>query len=176
MRGEALLRRLRWAAIGSLLMLAGCGYMLGSAYQAEVRTVAVPTFTTSSYRRGIEYRLTEAVQSQIKMRTPFRLAHESVADTQLTGRLVNVRKRTLGETGQDDPRELQLSLAVEVTWEDLRTGRILAQQQIPVSPEVVRLVTRAEFAPEVGQSRATATQDAVDRLARRIVEMMESPW
>ena len=38
------------------------------------------------------------------------------------------------------------------------------------------VIGQAEFAPEVGHSLATATQDATTRLARRIVNMMETPW
>ena len=154
----------------------GCGYTVGSQYSAEIRTVHVPTFTSNQYRRGIELQLTEAVQKQIQQRTPFRLAKEGEADTRLRGRLVNFQKGVLGETGQDDARELQINLAVEVTWEDLRTGQVLAQQQLPIGPDIVMQSTQAEFAPEVGQSLATATQSAVDRLARNIVEMMEQPW
>ena len=32
------------------------------------------------------------------------------------------------------------------------------------------------FVPEAGQSFDTATQDAIDRLARRIVSQMEARW
>ena len=65
---------------------------------------------------------------------------------------------------------------VEVTWEDMRTGRILSQQEVPISADVVQLVSQASFAPEVGQSLATATQSATDSLANQIVQLMESPW
>lgn len=176
---RTLTARISFLRIGLLLALLaapGCGYMLGSAYQAEIRSVHVPTFTSNAFRRGIEFQLTEAVQREIKKRTPFRLAKEPQADTRLTGHIVEVKKDVLGESGFDDPRELQLRLAVEVTWEDLRSGRILSRQVIPLEPEVVHLISQAEFAPEVGQSLATGTSQAVDRMARRIVDMMEAPW
>ena len=156
--------------------IAGCGYRMGAPYRPEIRTVHVPTFTSDSFRRGIEFQLTEAVHKQIQSRTPFRLVKEPRADTRLTGHIAEIRKDVLGETTNDDPRELQLSLAIEVTWEDLQTGEVLSQQPIPLSPEVVDLVSHSSFAPEIGQSRATATQKAIDRLARQIVEMMEMPW
>lgn len=156
--------------------VSGCGYNVGSPYNAEIRSIYVPTFTSNQFRRGIELQLTEAVQKQIQQRTPFRLVKEQNADTRLRGKIVTFQKGVLGETGLDDARELQMNLAVEVTWEDLRTGQVLAQQQIPISPDVILQTTQAEFAPEVGQSLATATQQAVDRLARNIVDMMEQPW
>lgn len=163
-------------AIVTTGIVSGCGYTVGSPYSAEIRSVYVPTFSSNQFRRGVELQLTEAVQKQIQQRTPFRLAKEGAADTRLRGRIVNFQKGVLGETGQDDARELQINLAVEVTWEDLRTGQVLAQQQIPIGPDIVMQTTQAEFAPEVGQSLATATQTAVDRLARNIVDMMEQPW
>ncbi|MCA9076642.1 MAG: LptE family protein [Planctomycetaceae bacterium] len=159
------------------LMLPGCsGYMVGGAYAPDIRTVHVPTFTTDSYRRGFELQLTEAVQKQIQSRTPYRLTKGPGADTRLTGHIVEVRKDVLTETKFDDPRELQLSLAVEVRWEDLRTGQVLSSRQMPLSGEAVQLIAHSEYAPEVGHSLATATQDVTESLARQIVGMMEVPW
>lgn len=155
--------------------LAGCGYMVGGGFDPRVRSVEVPIFETKSFRRGIEVQLTEAVQKQIQLRTPFRVV-KSDADTRLSGRVVDLRKSVLGETRQDDPRELQVNLVVEVLWEDLRAGRILAEQQVPIGPELLALRSQADFAPEVGQSLATATQQSVDQLARQIVNLMETPW
>ena len=159
------------------LLATGCGYHVGAPYSQEVRSVYVPMFATDTFRRGLEFQLTEAVQKQIQTRTPFRLVSEAEADTKLTGRLVSAQKTVLGQTGQSDARELQLNLLVQVTWEDLRTGKILAQEKVELPPpEAIQQSGQAEFAPEVGQSLATATQGAVDRVARNIVDMMETPW
>lgn len=177
--GDGVSRRswLRGVFAGGIgALLPGCGYMVGQSYSPELRTVSVPIFENVTFRRGIEFQLTEAVQKEITRRTPYRLARGAEADTRLTGKIVDVRKDVLGETAQDDPRELQVTYMVRVSWEDLRNGQILAQQEVPIAPADVPLVGQAEMAPEVGQSLATATQDAVDRLARRIVDMMEVPW
>ena len=69
----------------------------------------------------------------------------------------------LGENRFDDGRELQLSLVVEVTWEDLRNGQVISQQSIPVDADAVSLYSQADFAPEVGHSMATAVQQAVQQ-------------
>jgi len=160
-----------------LTAVSGCrGYIVGSAYSTDIRTVSVSIFKSDSFRRGVEFQLTEAVQKQIQSRTPFRIAKGPDADTILTGRIIRIRKRVLGETGQDDPRQLQLQLAVEVTWEDRRSGRILSEQRIPIAPGSIQLVSQAAFAPEIGQSLATAQKQAVDSMARQIVDMMETPW
>lgn len=163
--------------LGSLTWgLPGCGYTVGGAYDPEIRSVYVPMFTSEMFRRDIHIELTEAVQKEIRGRTPFRLTTEERADTRLTGRLVDVRKDLLGETAYDDPRQLQLSIGVEVLWEDLRGGRVLARNTLPIDAQTHQLLTQANFAPEVGQSQATAKHEALTRLARRIVDKMETPW
>lgn len=158
------------------LTASGCGYVVGSPYRQDVRTVHVPTFTNQTFRRGFETRLTEAVQKQITTRTPFRLAKSPGADTRLTGKIVSIDKRPANQNKYDDPRELELSITVEVVWEDLRTGEVIAQRSVPLNAQMAHAVVNTSFAPEPGQSLATATQDAVDQLARQIVGLMEVPW
>ena len=169
----------RVAAIVLLLLVSvpACGhYVLGPSHRPGISSISVPVFTTDSNRRGLEVRLTEAVHREIQRRMPYRLVPGPRADSRLTGRIVSVGKNVLGETKFDDPRELQLSLAVEVTWTDLRTKKVLAEDSVPVDSTAVPLVTRSSLAPEVGQSLATASQEAIDRMARRIVDLLEAPW
>ncbi len=155
-------------------VLSGCGYTVGNGFNPEIRTVSVPIFENETFRRGIEVQLTEAVQKEISKRTPYRLAKGLDADTRLTGKIVQTRKDVLGENQFDDPRDLQVSLMIVTKWENLRTGEVLAQQEVPLSPNAIPISLQAEFAPEVGQSLATGTQEAIDQLARRIVNMMEA--
>ncbi len=157
-------------------VLTGCGYTVGGAYDPQVRSVYVPMFTSNMFRRDIHIELTEAVQKEIRSRTPFQLTSEDRADTRLTGRLIDVRKDLLGETAFDDPRQMQLALGVEVLWEDLRGNRILSRNTVPIDAQTHQLLTQANFAPEVGQSQATAKHEAITLLARRIVDHMETPW
>ncbi|MEO1999594.1 MAG: LPS assembly lipoprotein LptE [Planctomycetaceae bacterium] len=163
-------------ACTALFVLSGCGYMLGNAFEPEIHTVHIPVFASNADRRGIEFMVTEAIHREVKQRSSLRLAKPPNAQTRLTGRIVDVRKDALGETRFDDTRELQLQLAVQVRWEDLRTGEVLAQQRIPLPANLRQLVATAEFAPEVGQSLTTANNQAVQNLAAQVVDMMELPW
>ena len=144
------------------LMATGCGYTVGNDFRQDIKTVAGPIFENKTNRRGIEFQRTEAVQKEITKRSRYRLAKGLEADTRLTA--------------QDDPRELQISLMVKVRWEDLRTGTLLAEQEMPLSPDQISLTSQAEFAPEIGQSLATAMDDSLHSLARKIVNLMETPW
>jgi hypothetical protein len=170
--------RLMFPLLSALLMLAGsgCGYMLGGVYDPEIRSVYVPIFESEDYRRGYEFELTEAVQKEIQKRSHFRLVKQPQADTRLIGRIVAIRKDQLTQTGNNDSRQLQVQMAVEVSWEDMRSGRILAEETLPVPVEFVPVVSQASFAPEIGQSLATGKQQAFEKMARKIAEMMETPW
>jgi Lipopolysaccharide-assembly len=154
----------------------GCGYMLGSPQVGNVRTVHVPVFQSESFRRNMDYLLTEAVQREVKTRTAYRLADEQSADSVLTGRIIEMRKMPLSETRYDDSRELQLLLGVEITWVDRRTGHLLQQHTFPLGNTLTHQASQVSFAPEVGHSMATAQQDAAQLLAARIVDLMEAPW
>ena len=156
--------------------LAGCGYVVGSSFGPEVRTVHVPTFRNETFRRGFETQLTEAVHNEIKLHTPFQLVSNPHADTRLTGKIISIDKRPVNQNLEDDPRELELAIGIEVVWTDLRTGTILAQRTTPLGPQAQNALALASYAPETGQSLATATQTAVAQLAREIVTMLEAPW
>jgi outer membrane lipopolysaccharide assembly protein LptE/RlpB len=160
----------------AILALAGCGYTVGNAYQADVQTVAVSIFGSESFRREFEEQLTEQVQREIQNRTPFRIAHDETADTRLVARIVQAEQLPLTNTVFGGPRELQMNVAVEVRWEDLRSGELIACQQIPIGPDTIALLSTASFAPETGQSRASAERTAVNSMARQIVDLMETPW
>ena len=58
-------------------MIATCPWSpSGGPYDPQVRTVEVPVFESNSYRRGVDLQLTEAVQKQIQLRTPFRVVKD----------------------------------------------------------------------------------------------------
>lgn len=172
------LQRTRLWLLLSLCSLPACGYTIGSPYRGDISTVHVPVFTSNgTFRRGVEFQLTEAVQKTIENQTDFRLAKECDADTQLIGRIIGLNKRRLGEDGNDEVREAQYELVVQVSWVDLRNNRTeIRQQTIPIPPDVVPLFSQASFAPEIGQSMASARQRAVDTMARQIVQLMQSQW
>ncbi|HBH50939.1 MAG TPA: hypothetical protein DDY91_03510 [Planctomycetaceae bacterium] len=154
----------------------GCGYNIGAPFSQEVRSVAVSIPKSDSNRRFLENQITEAVQKQIQMRTHFRIAHEDEADTSLVLHFNQLQKGALGQTENSDARELQITLRVTADWVDRRSGEVLRQEGFDLPRMPRQLFAQAEYAPEVGQSLATAETEAVNRLARNIVNMMETPW
>ena len=162
--------------IAAALLLSGCGYTFGPSNVQGVRTIHVPVFKTVGFRRNLDYMLTEAVQQEIRTRGGYRLADAATADTVLQGQIVDVRKNVLSETRFDDPRELQLMLGAQVSWIDRRSGRVLQQHVFPLEQNLAQHSSQVSFAPEAGQSLATAQQEAVRRLASQIVDLTDMPW
>jgi len=165
--------RIRFLLLGlSLLSLVGCaGYRLGNALlsRPDVRSVHVPIFESDSFRRGLGLRLTEAVVKQITLRTPYSIGSETMADTVLRGRILEDRKHVLGETINDDPRNLQIDLKLEVSW--------ITRSGMPLMERVMlKIDENVSFVPEAGQSMATAQQELIDDIAKQIVDQMEAGW
>jgi hypothetical protein len=159
--------------------LSGCaGYQIGnqSLYPPDIHTVYVPVFASKSFRRDLGERLTEAVAKEIELKTPFKVVGDPNADSVLTGRIVDERKSILVPDLTGDARELQVGMKVEVSWCD-RKGRMLRDvKTIPLPEEMTTVEGTANVVPEVGQSIATAQQEAICRMAQQIVGLMEKPW
>lgn len=172
-------RVLHGAALLLLIASIGCAsYRVGtrSLFPPDVQTVYVPMFESSSFRRGLGERLTEAVMKEIELRTPFKVVGTPPADSVLTGRLISDLKGVTVEASTDEPRQLQLTYAVQVSWVD-RRGEMLRPAETFAMPDALTDVSQTvTFVPETGQSMATAQQEAIERLARQIVAMMETPW
>ncbi len=162
-----------------LIVSGGCaGYQIGaySLYPTDVRTVYVPMFDSLSFRENLGERITEAVQKEIELKTPYKVVGTPNADSILTGRLVKETKRITVEDPFDDPRQYNLDLQVEVSWIDRRGNIIRQGDAIPLPPEAIIVAGDAGLVPEVGQTVATSHQMAIQRVAEQIVAMMETPW
>lgn len=133
---------------------------------ADVRTVKVEMFESSSYRRYLGERLTEAVVKEIESRTPFKVVTGTDADSVLSGRIVSETKSVVVTTSGDDVREAEVRLVVQVTW----AGRTTA---VEAPNELIEVNGDARLVPEVGHSMAVTQQEAIQKLAARIVDLME---
>jgi hypothetical protein len=169
----------RAAPLTIVLLLSGCGYNQGggsgggyqwsSLYRQDVRTVAVPIFTTTSFERGVEFNLSEAVVKQLEASTPYKVVPRERADTILEGQITDVLVSTLS-TDPDSaiPQEQMLGVTIDFTWKDLRTGRILVQRR--------GFEHTATYYPTLGEGRFVGRQQAVEKLAVAIVQELQADW
>lgn len=158
---------------------AGCAaYRFGhqSMFPQHIETIHVPIFESGSFRRNLGEWLTEAVVKTIERRTTFKVVNDPAqADSTLTGRLVSDVKQMSfpGPTG--DMREANVNFLVQVTWTD-RRGQVLRDAAAPIDAATAELFGTSRFVPETGQSMVTAQQQAIQRVAEQIVNLMEVPW
>jgi len=154
-------------------LVGGCGYTMDSPFPDDVRTVNVPIFQRGKevFRRDIEFDLTEAVIKRLQQDTPYKLASRDEADTELTGEIHSISQQILyWNTDTGAPREMAVTFNVSFEWKDLRTGEIRAKRDL--MPIVVTRISDAPFNQTFFQSQ----EDMVNKVAKRIVESLESEW
>jgi hypothetical protein len=159
---------------------AGCnvdptqGYTTTSQFRTDVQTIAVPIFRRGvrEYRRDIEIRLTEAIVKHIEAETPYKVVDKARADTLLTGTLQQARIQPLSfDPRTGTAREIQVRLIVDFTWQDLRgPGKVLVERK--------NFRVAADYIPPCpfGEDFFLGSEDAINKLARRIVEQLAQPW
>lgn len=151
-----------------LVGLTGCGYTAGGPYRSGISTVHVEMFNARTYRRDLEFQLTEAVKKRIGSDTPYRLSEKADADTVLRGEVLRVDQVAWApDPASRLPREKQIAMSVRVQWQDLRNGRLLIDQPIEL--------TAADYAPPLGESEAYALQQVSDKMAEKIISGMYDP-
>jgi hypothetical protein len=153
------------------LTLAGCaGYSNTSVYPKNVSTVYVEMFDNQSFRRGIEYELTDALAKRIESQTPYKIvSNRDKADTVISGQIVQVKESVLTTERQiGRPLEKNIELRAIVSWKNLRTGELLIDNKTASAS--------ASYSEWQSQSFAYGSTLAANSLAVRIVELMESKW
>ena len=160
--------------VAACLGFCGCagmsGYSSESLFPQEVDSVYVEMFDNRSFRRGVEYELTDALAKRIEAETPYKIiSSRDRADTVISGQIESIRESVLTverETGRALEKEVQLQAVVN--WKDLKTGELL------IDNKTVR--ASATYSQWQNQGFAYASALAANNLARRIVELMEKEW
>ena len=156
------------------ICLCGCtqlnGYSNESFFPQDVDSVCLEMFDNQTFRRGVEYELSDALAKRIEVETPYKIVSSSDrADTIISGQIVSIGEFALSterETGRVLEKELELSAVVN--WKNLKTGELLIEN-LPVSAS-------ASYSGYQQQDFKYASSLAANNLARKIVELMERKW
>lgn len=142
----------------------------GGLYPAQFHSVAVPIAANRSFWPGAEFDLTEAVIKEISHRTPYAVVGKSGADSQLNLTIVDIHQNAIARRQDGGPQELEFCITVNMEWVDTVTGRPFRSFKGLMAPAI--------YMPAVGanESYQTAQREAVERLARDIVDAMRVEW
>jgi hypothetical protein len=147
----------------------GGGYTQASLYRQDIRTVAVPIFTSKSYYRGVEMQLTQAIVQQIESTTPYKVVPAERADTILEGQVVEIGISTVSNDSRTAiPQEQLYRVSVNFLWKDMRSGRVLVERR--------NFEQTSAFYPTLAEGRWTGSQVASEQLARGIVQELQADW
>lgn len=167
-------RRMRaWVLVIAAILAGptGCGYSIRAPFDPSVRTVYVPVFRSITFRRDVNFQLTELVQKEIEKRTPFKVVGTPEgADMILDGEINFADKNIIVENPFNLPRQLTATLFASVKW----THNPPLEKERAAGPVVVSATVN--FVPEVGETSLTAFLHANQKIATQIVDMMEEPW
>ncbi|MHC4236663.1 MAG: LPS assembly lipoprotein LptE [Planctomycetota bacterium] len=153
-----------------LLSITGCGeYQNSWLYPDQVQTVYVEMFDTTSFRRGHEFVLTDAICKRIEAQTPYKIVSDrNIADSVLSGEL-GIRSSVLAtDRYSAKPIEQETLVSVRVTWKDLKSGRLLIDEK--------KVYASSSYSAPLGQDFEYSINRAVNKAAVRVVELMETPW
>jgi len=163
--------------IGSVvcgLVVCGCAetgrYSNESLFPDEVGSVYVEMFESRSFRRGVEYELTDAVAKRIEAETPYKvISNRDRADSVLSGQIMRVGEMVLS-TERRVGRGLEKEVEVQavVNWKNLKTGELLIDNK--------QVSASASYSEWQNQGFDYASALAANKLAQRIVELMEEEW
>ena len=151
--------------------LCGCaGYSNESLYPDDISSVCLEMFDNQSFRRGVEFELSDALAKRIEADTPYKIITDADrADTVIGGQIVSI-----GQLALSTDRELGTVLESEVLlravvhWKNFKTGELMIDyEQVSAS---------ASYSTLQMQDFKYASSLAANNLARKIVELMEGSW
>jgi hypothetical protein len=162
-------------AAAAVLVLTGCGQGGLSGYQnswlhpQDISSVYVEMFDAGGFRRGYEFTLTDAVCKRIEAQSPYKIVSDrTLADSILSGTITTGAGVIAGERYTGTPLEQEAFVQVRVTWKNLKTGRLMLDNE--------KVYASAGYSDRLGQTFEQSAQAAVNKAAQKVVELMEQPW
>jgi hypothetical protein len=158
----------------SSALLGGCGastgYSNASLFPSDVNSVYVEMFDNRSFRRGIEFTLSDALAKRVEVDTPYKIvSSRDRADSVVSGQIITAGETILTiERDVGRALEKEVALTAVVNWKNLKDGRLMLN-----SRTVTATTTYSDFQ---GQDFTYASSVAANNLARSIVELMKNQW
>ena len=160
--------------IAAVVSFCGCAEMGGYSnellFPEDITSVYVEMFDNRSFRRGVEYELTDALAKRIEAETPYKIvSNRDRADSIISGQILSVTEMRLSterQTGRSMEKDVEVRALVN--WKNLKTGELLIDAE--------SLSASASYSEWQEQGFDYGATLAANNLARRIVELMEKDW
>ncbi len=158
----------------SSFLLGGCGpstgYTNASLFPSDVNNVYLEMFDNRSFRRGIEFILSDALAKRIEVDTPYKIVSDrdradSVMSGQITlaGESILTIERDIGQA-----LEKEVILTAVVNWKNMKDGKLMINSRT--------VTATASFSEFQRQDFVYGSGVAANKLAQTIVELMKNPW
>lgn len=166
----------------SLLLMAlspsaGCGYTQKAALPAGIQSIHVDTFRNKmslsrlyAYEPGLEIKITKALIRRFNLDGNLKVVSREKADAILEGDLIALDQEGLRFTGLEGVEEYRLYVVTAIRLKNAKTGDIIWEEP-NFSGDSTYFLKGARAV-----SRATAAEQAIERLARNIVDRVVEDW
>jgi len=152
----------------SLVVLAGCGYHARFPLPAHIKTFNVETFRNKTLERNLDFEFTQALIHEVLGKTRLRVARPGEGDLVVRGEIEELERHVLHSRRYGEKVEMRHLLYVNVEMFDRQKGRMFFQGK--------RIVRRAEFSLNRGETPRLAREELVRELARRVVSLAFERW
>ncbi len=157
---------------GLITAISGCGYRVGSLLPAHMKTISVPNFINRTLEPAIEIPVTNGVIERFQVDGTLEVVPEEDADTLLIGEIIDYKREGLRLSSTDDSTtEFRLTIAVRLTFKDLKTGEVLWVAD--------RVEGEAEFLPGASgpEAERAALPLVIEDLAEDVVsKVVDAGW
>jgi hypothetical protein len=156
------------------IALSGCtkiaGYSNDPMFSEKTASVYLEMFDNKSFYRGVEYKLSDALSKRIEAEAPYKIVSSiDRADTLITGQIISINEHALTvdrDMGRILEKELQIKAVIN--WKNLKTGELLVNNK--------SVAATASYCEYQNQDISYASALAANKLAQKIVELMENQW
>ncbi len=155
-------------------LLGGCGVSTGysnaSLFPNDVNNVYLEMFDNRSFRRGIEFTLSDALAKRVEVATPYKIvSSRDRADSVMSGQIMAAGESILTiERDIGRALEKEVVLTAVVNWKNLKNGQLMINSRT--------VTAAASYSDFQGQDLTYASGVAANKLARSIVELMKNQW
>ncbi len=178
------LRKYTAVLFAALFFIAGCGYTTRSLLPSNLKTIYIDNLVNKikvtdessdarmyrGYRPGMELEVTRTIRDKYLSDGNLKIAGPETADLILTGSLVDFRNEALRYDRNNNIEEYRIRLIVNLEMKNANAGKVRWTENNFAGESLYRTTGT------LAKSETTAIKEAVDDLARRVVERTIEEW